>query len=51
MEESILIDDDNKLLAGKKFCITGTFKDYSRPIVIDKLKIKEQFLKLVLLRV
>ncbi|WNY66892.1 NAD-dependent DNA ligase LigA [Borreliella lusitaniae] len=45
MEESILIDDENKLLVGKKFCITGTFNGYSRPIVIDKLKNKGAIFK------
>ncbi|WNY62996.1 NAD-dependent DNA ligase LigA [Borreliella carolinensis] len=40
MEEFITIDDENKSLVGKKFCITGTFNGYSRPIVIDKLKNK-----------
>ncbi|WP_215535391.1 NAD-dependent DNA ligase LigA [Borreliella bavariensis] len=45
MEESILIDDKNRLLAGKKFCITGTFNGYSRPIIIDKLKNKGAIFK------
>ncbi|MCD2332157.1 NAD-dependent DNA ligase LigA [Borreliella americana] len=40
MEEFIAIDDENKLLVGKKFCITGAFNGYSRAIVIDKLKNK-----------
>ncbi|WNY65084.1 NAD-dependent DNA ligase LigA [Borreliella carolinensis] len=40
MEEFITIDDENKSLVGKKFCITGTFNGYSRSIVIDKLKNK-----------
>ncbi|ACK74727.1 NAD-dependent DNA ligase LigA [Borreliella burgdorferi] len=40
MEEVVAIDGENKLLAGKKFCITGTFNGYSRSIVIDKLKNK-----------
>ncbi|WNY64174.1 NAD-dependent DNA ligase LigA [Borreliella americana] len=40
MEEFIAIDDENKLLVGKKFCITGSFNGYSRSIVIDKLKNK-----------
>ncbi|EEF84399.1 NAD-dependent DNA ligase LigA [Borreliella spielmanii] len=40
MEECVLIDDKNKLLLGKKFCITGSFGDYSRSIVIDKLENK-----------
>ncbi|MBB6212667.1 NAD-dependent DNA ligase LigA [Borreliella californiensis] len=40
MEELITIDDENKLLVGKRFCITGTFNGYSRSIVIDKLKNK-----------
>lgn len=40
MEEVVAIDGENKLLAGKKFCITGTFNGYSRSIIIDKLKNK-----------
>ncbi|SCW28029.1 DNA ligase (NAD+) [Borreliella japonica] len=45
MEECIVIDDENKLLVGKKFCITGTFNGYSRPIVIDKLENKGAIFK------
>lgn len=45
MEERILIDDENKLLVGKKFCITGSFNGYSRPIVIDKLENKGAIFK------
>ncbi|AJA90353.1 NAD-dependent DNA ligase LigA [Borreliella chilensis] len=40
MEEYIVINDEDSLLAGKKFCITGTFNGCSRSIVIDKLKSK-----------
>ncbi|WPM05782.1 NAD-dependent DNA ligase LigA [Borreliella sinica] len=45
MEECVVPDDKNKLLIGKKFCITGTFNGYSRPIVIDKLKNKGAIFK------
>ncbi|WP_373467772.1 BRCT domain-containing protein, partial [Borreliella garinii] len=45
MEECIVIDGESRLLADKKFCITGTFYGYSRPIIIDKLKNKGAIFK------